>query len=137
MSEHVTEGGGLRRAWTREARGDRRLWERHPAGSAPATLTWVSGEFEGVAQGTLLNVSGGGAAFVSHVMPPAHVAIGLRLAMGVPRADRSEPVESRLVRTSDGPSGAKIAHLEFVGAYPIAFFLELAVGGCGIRLPGA
>lgn len=103
-------------------------------------MTWVAGEIEGRAQGELLNLSGGGAAFVSHVMPPAHVAVWLRLAVGVPRADRIEPAESRLVRTSDDPSGAKIAHLEFVGTCPIVFF-ELVVDGpdCGrgIGLPGA
>jgi hypothetical protein len=102
-------------------------------------LTWVTGEIEGRAQGELLNFSGGGAAF-SHVMPPAHMTVWLQLAVGVPRADRIEPVESRLVATSDDPSGAKIAHLEFIGICPIAFFELVADGpvcGRGIRLPGA
>jgi hypothetical protein len=140
MSDHFTEVGGPRRTGRREAQGERRLWERYPAGATPAMLTWVVGEIEGRALGELRNLSGGGAAFVSQVMPPAHVAVWLRLAIGVPRADRIEPVESRLVRTSDDPSGAKIAHLEFVGTCPIVFF-ELVVDGLacgrGTGLPGA
>jgi hypothetical protein len=112
-----------------EKHRERRLWERYPARESRATLTWSDETGERTIHGDLLNISGGGAAFVSELQPPSGVLIRLQLEANVRRFDRIDPVESRLVTTSDDPSGMKIAHLQFVGPCPMDLF-EMAVNGC-------
>jgi hypothetical protein len=113
-----------------EAHRERRLWERYPARESRASLTWFEGGDEKTVPGDLLNISGGGAAFISEVLPPPGVPIWLGLEAGARQVDRIDPVESRLVATSDDPSGMQIAHLQFVDPCPMDFF-ELAVNGLG------
>lgn len=106
---------------------EHRLWERYPARQMRASLSWLEGMTERIARGELLNISGGGAAFVSEMAPPHGIPLFLRLeAEGV----RAHAVEARLVTTSVDPSGMRIAHLQFIDPCPMDLF-ELAVGGPG------
>jgi hypothetical protein len=107
---------------------ERRLWERYPARESRATLSWLEGTTEHSTHGDLLNISGGGAAFVTDVLPPSRVSVWLELDAGVRQVPRIEPVESRLIMTSVDPSGMKIAHIQFVSPCPMDLF-ELAVNG--------
>jgi hypothetical protein len=105
---------------------ERRFWERYPARGPGATLTWLEGVSERTSRGELVNISGGGASFVSEVIPPPGIALGLRLEPGGRRGGLIDPVECRVVRTAAHPSGRKIAHIRFVDPYPIEIF-DLAV----------
>jgi hypothetical protein len=105
---------------------DRRFWERYPARGPGATLTWLEGASERMIRGELLNIGGEGASFVSEALPPSGVALGLRLEPGGRWGGRIDPVECRVVRTADHPSGRKIAHIRFAGPCPIEIF-DLAV----------
>ncbi len=111
-----------------ERHRERRLWDRYPARESRASLTWLDGPHETTIHGELLNISGGGAAFVSDVMPPPGVSIWLELEAGVRLVKQIAPIESRLVTTSNDPSGMTIAHIQFIGPCPMDFF-ELAVHG--------
>jgi hypothetical protein len=113
-----------------ERHQERRLWERYPARASQANLTWLEGPDERTIHGELLNISGGGAAFVSHVMPPPGVPIWLQLEASVRLVNRIAPIESRLVATSNDPSGLTIAHIQFIDPCPMDFF-NLAVHGLG------
>lgn len=107
---------------------ERRLWERYPARESRATLTWIDRDGETTVRGDLLNISGGGAAFVSEQLPPPGVPVWLQLEASVRQVESVHPVESKLVYTSLDPSGMKIAHLQFVIPCPMELF-ELAVNG--------
>jgi hypothetical protein len=111
-----------------EKHQERRMWERYPARESRATLTWLDGSTERTIPGELLNISGGGAAFVSEEQPPPGVSIWLQLEASIRQPYPIDPVESQLVTTSADPSGLKIAHLQFVGPCPMELF-ELAVSG--------
>jgi hypothetical protein len=111
-----------------EKHRERRMWERYPARESRATVTWLDGSAEKTTHGDLLNISGGGAAFVSDVLPPPGVRIWLQLEARARQADRTDPVESKIVTTSTDPSGMKIAHIQFVEPCPMDLF-ELAVKG--------
>jgi hypothetical protein len=121
-----------------EKHRERRLWERYPARESRATLTWHDGPTERTLHGDLLNISGGGAAFVAEVEPPPGMRMWLELEAGARRVPRVDPVESQLVATSADPSGLTIAHLQFVDPCPMEVF-ELAVNGgewgLGGRIP--
>lgn len=116
--------------WLLEKHRERRLWERYPARESRASLSWVEGAAERTIRGELLNISGGGAAFVSDMLPPRGVPIFLRLEADVPEGIRIHAVEARLVMTSVDPSGMRIAHVQFVDPCPMDLF-ELAVDGPG------
>ena len=107
---------------------ERRLWERYPARESRATLSWLEGTTENTTHGDLLNISGGGVAFVTDELPPTGVTIWLELDAGARQVPRIEPVESRLIATSVNPSGMKIAHIQFVTPCPMDLF-ELVVNG--------
>lgn len=111
-----------------EKHRERRLWERYPARESRATLTWLEGTTEKTTPGDLLNISGGGAAFVGEAIPPPGVPIWFQLDASGRQVDRVDPVESRLVMTSLDPSGMMIAHIQFVDPCPMELF-ELAVNG--------
>jgi PilZ domain len=111
-----------------EKHHERRLWERYAARESRATLTWHDGSSEQTIRGDLLNISGGGAAFVAEVQPPPGVPVWLELEAGARRVPRVDPVESQLVATSADPSGLMIAHLQFVDPCPMELF-ELTVNG--------
>jgi len=114
--------------WILEKHRERRLWARFPARESRAILTWLEGTTEESTRGDLLNISGGGVAFVADFLPPPGVAIWLQLDAGVRQVDRIAPVESRLVGTSLDPSGMAIAHIQFVTQCPMDLF-ELVVNG--------
>ncbi len=109
---------------------ERRLWERYPTRESRASLGWLEGSTEVAIRGELLNISGGGAAFVSDMLPPQGIPIWLWLEADVREGIRIHAVESRLVATSVDPSGMRIAHLQFVDPCPMDLF-ELAVDGPG------
>jgi hypothetical protein len=109
---------------------ERRLWERYPTRESRASLGWLEGSTEVAIRGELLNISGGGAAFASDLLPPRGVPIWLWLEAGVREGMRIHAVESRLVATSVDPSGMRIAHLQFVDPCPMDLF-ELTVDGPG------
>ena len=111
-----------------EKHRERRLWARYPARESRATLTWLEGTTEKATHGNLLNISGGGVAFIADVLPPPGVPIWLQFDAGVRQVDCFEPVESRLVTTSVDPTGAKIAHIQFVTPCPMDLF-EVVVSG--------
>jgi hypothetical protein len=111
-----------------EKHHERRLWERYPARESRATLTWLDGSAERTISGDLLNISGGGAAFVSEVQPPPGVSIWFQLDTSVWQSQGIAPVESRLVATSFDPCGLKITHIQFIDPCPMELF-ELAVNG--------
>ena len=113
-----------------ERHRERRLWERYPARESRGSLSWLEGTTEKTIQGDLLNISGGGAAFVSDLLPPPGVALFFRLEGDAQEGIRIHAVESRLVATSVDPSGMRIAHLRFVDPCPMDLF-ELAVDGPG------
>jgi PilZ domain len=110
--------------------GERRMWARYPARESRGTLSWLVGSNEKTIPGELLNISGGGAAFVADVQPPPGVPLWLQLDVSARQVDRIDPVESRLVTVSDDPSGMKITHLQFVEPCPMRLF-ELVVSGSG------
>lgn len=111
-----------------EKHRERRMWERYPARVSRATLSWIEGTVEVITHGELLNISGGGAAFIGDVLPPSGVTIWLQLDVGAQHAEPIDPVESRLVGTSLDPSGVQVAHIQFVVPCPMALF-QLAVHG--------
>ena len=111
-----------------EKHRERRLWERYPARESRATVTWLDGPGETTIHGDLLNISGGGVAFVADVLPPLGVPIWLQLDARARQVDLPTPVESRLVTTSNDPSGMKIAHIQFIDPCPMDLF-EMAVNG--------
>lgn len=113
-----------------EGRRERRLWERYPARGMAASLAWHRGTGREVGRGHLLDIGGGGAALVCDVPPPADVPVWLWIGAGAPSYVGIEPVEARLVRVSDAPSGEKIFHLQFVAPCPMGVF-ELAINGAG------
>jgi hypothetical protein len=104
---------------------DRRMWQRFPVRGSRAKLTWFEDDSAKTAEGTLQNISGGGAAIIIDAIAPANSPIWFELENdGKPL----EPVESRLVVRSLDPSGATITRIRFVGACPILLF-ELAIHG--------
>jgi hypothetical protein len=104
---------------------ERRLWQRFPVCETRANLTWFENGLAKTTPGTLLNISGGGAAVIVDVIAPSGVPIWFELdGDGRPR----EPVESRLVVTSLDPSGVKIARIRFTDPCPITLF-ERALHG--------
>jgi PilZ domain len=113
-----------------EKHRERRLWVRYPVRESRAILTWLEDSAEKTLRGDLLNISGGGAAFVTDTPPPLGVPIWLRFEAGVPQSDRIDPIESRLVAPSEEPSGMTVAHIQFVTPCPMEFF-ALAVHGLG------
>jgi hypothetical protein len=122
MSDQIPDGCGLTTAPRGRPHRERRLWERYAAGGSPVTLIWLAGATERTALGELRDIGGGGAAFASEDVPPPHLPIWIGPAPDAPREDRIEPVESRLVWTSDDHAGATIAHLEFVAPCPMKLF---------------
>jgi hypothetical protein len=111
-----------------ERHRERRLWERYPARESRATLTWMDGSSQRTIRGDLLNISGGGAAIVTEVAPPSGSPIWLQLDASVRLLDPIKPVKSKLVMSSDDPSGMKVAHIQFLDPCPMELF-ELAVNG--------
>jgi hypothetical protein len=111
-----------------EKHRERRMWARYPARESRASLTWGEGIAERTTYGGLLNISGGGAAFVADFLPLPGTSIWFRLHAGVRQVDPIDPVESRLVATSVDPSGRTIAHIQFIAPCPMDLF-ELAVNG--------
>jgi hypothetical protein len=122
MSDQIPDGGRPPTVLRGRPHRERRLWQRYAAGGSRAALIWLVGASERAALGELLDIGGGGAAFVSETVPPSHLPIWLRPAADAPRANRIEPAESRLVWTSDGRAGTTIAHLEFVAPCPMKLF---------------
>ena len=104
---------------------ERRLWQRYAARAARTSLCWLTDEGERTVGGELLNISGGGAAVVTDVEPPANAPVWVKLECPARTVD---PVEARLVVISLDPSGTKVARLRFLDPCPMAFF-ELAVQG--------
>jgi PilZ domain len=113
-----------------EKHRERRMWDRYPVRESRGSLTWLEGPAEKTIRGDLLNISGGGAAFVTDTPPPPGVPIWLRLEAGGRQVDRIDQIESRLVTTSEDPSGLTVARIQFVTPCPMDFF-ELAVHGLG------
>jgi hypothetical protein len=104
---------------------DRRTWERFPVVRTRANLNWFEDEVAKACWGTLLNISGGGAALIVDMIAPSGAPIWFELENdGSPL----EPVESRLVVRSLDPSGATITRIRFVDSCPILLF-ELAIHG--------
>jgi hypothetical protein len=104
---------------------ERRLWQRYPARATHTSLRWLTDDGDRTVGGELLNISGGGAAVVTEVEPPANAPVWVKLECPARPVD---PVEARLVIISLDPSGMKVARLRFVDPCPMAFF-ELAVQG--------
>ena len=75
--------------------------------------------------GELLNISGGGAAVITEVEPPADTALWFGLET---EAMPIVPIEARLVVISRDTSGSKVVRLSFVDPCPMELF-ELAVQG--------
>jgi PilZ domain len=113
-----------------EKHRERRMWDRYPVRESRASLTWLEGSTEKTLHGDLLNISSGGAAFVADPPPPPGVPFWLQLDAGARQVDRIDPIESRLVATSEDPSGMTVAHIQFFTPCPMDFF-ELAVHGLG------
>lgn len=111
-----------------EKHRERRMWARYPARESRASLIWGEGIAERTTHGDLLNISGGGAAFVADLLPPPGTSIRFRLHASVRQDDPIDPVESRLVATSVDPSGSTIAHIQFIAPCAMDLF-ELAVNG--------
>lgn len=109
---------------------ERRMWKRYAVRESRAGLTWIDGGSERTTVGVLINISGGGAAFASEVLPPADGTAWLRLEAGARTGGGSEAVECQLVAISEDPSGRRIAHLRFLDPCPMDLF-ELAVHGSG------
>ena len=104
---------------------DRRVWQRFPVRETRAKLTWFEDGPAKTVQGTLLNISGGGAAVIVDVIAPADSPIWFELEND---GKAPEPVESRLVVRSLDPSGVTITRIKFIDACPILLF-ELAIHG--------
>jgi hypothetical protein len=104
---------------------ERRLWQRFPVRESRAKLTWFVNGSEQTARGTLLNISGGGAAIIVAGTVPADAPIWFELESDGLAQDS---VESRVVATSFDPSGVKITRIQFVDSCPIHLF-EMAIHG--------
>jgi c-di-GMP-binding flagellar brake protein YcgR len=106
---------------------ERRLWQRYPARETRATLAWYEQDIERTIPAELLNISGGGAAIITEVEPPADQPLWL----GLESKDVAiVPTEARLVVISADPSGLKVVRLRFVDSCPMEMF-ELAMQGSG------
>ena len=104
---------------------DRRTWQRFPARKTRASLTWLEKGLAKTCWGTLVNISGGGAAIIVDMITPANSPIWLELEND---ASTAESVEARLVVRSLDPSGVTITRIRFVDACPIVLF-ESAIYG--------
>jgi hypothetical protein len=122
MNARDTTGDGAPEMQRGTSCRERRLWDRYPIVGVRASLNWVVGATETTARGDLLNISGGGAALASDVGPPAGVPLWLRFETSDPPGSEIESVEARLVMTSIGPSGMRIAHVQFVEPCPVGLF---------------
>jgi hypothetical protein len=111
-----------------EANRERRVWERHAVRESGASVSWLEGTTENALQGSLLNISVGGAAFLSNGLPPQGVSVWLRLDAAIRQGVPIDAVEGRVVMTSFDPAGGRVAHIHFVDLCPPDFFY-LAVNG--------
>jgi hypothetical protein len=116
--------------WLVEKHRDRRHCGRHPAREALGELSWLEGPTERTIRGALLNISAGGAAFVSDQVPPAGARIFLRLIADARDGSRPPAIESLLVQVSLGASAMRVAHIKFIDPCPMSLF-EMAVDGSG------
>jgi hypothetical protein len=98
---------------------ERRLWQRFSVRETRAKLNWFDNGSEQTARGTLLNISGGGAAIIVDVIATGDTPIWFELESD---GTSPEPVESRLVTKSLDPSGVKITRIRFVDSCPIHLF---------------
>jgi hypothetical protein len=113
-----------------EAHRERRLWERYPVRESRASVTWREGATEKSICGDLLNICGGGAAFLGDDLPPSAIPIWLQLEAGVRQEVPIRAVEGRILMSSFDPSGRRVAHIKFVERCPTDFF-DLATQGSG------
>jgi hypothetical protein len=104
---------------------ERRLYPRYPACEHRARLLWYEQDAERSFPCRLWNISGGGAAVITEIIPPVNQPLWLELETS---ATAIQPAEARLVVVSIDPSGTKIARLRLVDACPIELF-ELVVLG--------
>jgi hypothetical protein len=110
-----------------EKHRERRAWQRYPARETRATLFWYDQGVQRTIQGELLNISGGGAAVITEVDPPANRPLWLGLGKETPLINS---IEAKLVAISLDPSGTKVVRLSLVDSCPMELF-ELAVHGPG------
>jgi hypothetical protein len=94
------------------------------------SMSWRGDSGDVACEVSALNISGGGAAFASDVLPPPGIPLWLWLGAGAPPGIGIDAVASRLVTTSIDPSEMRIAHIQFVVPCPMDLF-ELAVDGPG------
>jgi len=108
-----------------EKHRERRSWQRYPTRETRVTLFWYDQDVQRTIRGELLNISGGGAAVITEIDPPADKPLWLRLEN---ETLPIIPIEARLVVISLDPSGSKVVRLSFVDPCPMELF-ELAVHG--------
>ena len=106
-----------------EKHQERRSWQRYPVRATRATLFFYDQDVERTIPGELLNISGGGAAVITEIAPPADKRLWFGLANeGLPTI----PIECQLVVISRDSSGSNVVRLSFIDSCPMEVF-ELAV----------
>ena len=106
-----------------EKHQERRAWQRYPARETLTTLCFYDQDVKRTIRGELLNISGGGAAVITVVAPPADTPLWFGL---VNEALPTIPIECKLVVVSCDASGSKVVRISFVDSCPMEIF-ELAV----------
>ena len=104
---------------------ERRSWQRYPAQETRATLFWYDQDVQRMIRGQLLNISGGGAAIITDINPPADQSLWFGLESD---ALPIVPVEARRAGILLDTSGSQVVRLCFVNSCPMEVF-ELAVNG--------
>ena len=93
---------------------ERRAWQRMTPKEKRVILCWQDGEREVSVQAELKDISGGGAAVWTEIIPPSNQSIWL----SVENVDQENAAECRMVGCQHDRSGKHIARLTFIGLCP-------------------
>ncbi len=100
---------------------ERRQWTRYALRDARGKLSWGEGAEHSTCEMTVVNISGGGAAVLADLAPPADHTVWLRLESDFAE---TKPWEVRLVASSVDTSGKLFLRFRFVSWVPLDAVLE-------------
>ncbi len=98
---------------------ERRAWQRMVPRERRACLSWQVGDDTFSVPGEVQNISGGGVAIQTDVIPPWNQAV--RLSLG-PVGEEAGPAECRLVGVRHDQAGKLIARFAFVDLCPLQLY---------------
>ncbi len=107
-----------------QRQAERRAWQRVVPHEKRASLSWLVGDETFSLPGEVQNISGGGVAVQTDVLPPWSQAIWLTLG---PVGEEAGPAECRLVGVQHDEAGKLVARLAFVDLCPLQLY-QAAIG---------